>query len=211
MNKPKYVIVVGIDYTAASERALDEAFALASTKHGAQLHICNVRCAPGIQVALTGTPVPPPPWEDWASELREWVARKVAAYQASLNVTPFKHLYTHQRMNDPAHELAQLASDVEADVVVVGTHDWHGVARLALGSVAEAVTRLAPCPVLVVRKKALPLPVPAIQPPCPACVSVRQSSGGATFWCNQHSLRPDRCVDGDAARQVAPGVRRATE
>jgi nucleotide-binding universal stress UspA family protein len=139
MNTPKYVIVVGIDYSTASERALDEALALACAKHGAQLHIANVRSA------LDG-------------ELREYVARQVAVFQATAGVAPFQHLFTHQRMNDPAHELAQLAADVDADLLVVGTHDWRGEPRPMLGSVAEAVTRLAPCPVLVVRRKAVPAP-----------------------------------------------------
>lgn len=189
MNKPKYVIVVGIDYTAASERALSEAFALATTKHGVQLHIANVRPTVGTEMVFQGAPVPPPAWQDWAKELREYVARQVAAFQASAGVAPFQHLYTHQRMNDPAHELAQLAADVDADLVVVGTHDWQGVSHFLLGSVAEAVTRLAPCPVLVVRRKAVPPSMATIQPPCPACVAARQASNCANLWCEQHSER----------------------
>lgn len=185
MNKPKYVIVVGIDYSTASERALDEAFELAVTKHGVQLHIVNVRSAFSAQTAFFGALVPLPPWQDWATELREYVARKVTAFQATAGVAPFHHLYTHQRMNDPAHELVQLAADVEADLLVVGTHDWRGVARL--GSVAETVSRTAPCPVLVVRRKALPAPMPAIEPPCPACIASRDASNGESFWCEQHS------------------------
>ena len=158
MNKPKYVIVVGIDYSTASDRALDEALALACAKHGAQLHIANVRSALDAPTASNGAPAPLPPWEYWAGELREYVARQVAVFQATAGVAPFQHLFTHQRMNDPAHELAQLAADVDADLLVVGTHDWRGEPRPMLGSVAEAVTRLAPCPVLVVRRKAVPAP-----------------------------------------------------
>src|SRR6187549_2525875 len=132
MSIPKYVIVVGIDYSMASERALDEAFTLGSTKHGVQLHIVNVRGAldeqtpTGEQAPSDGTPTPLPPWRYWAAELSEYVARKVAAFQATAGVTPFQHVYTHQRMNDPAHELARLATDVLADLVVIGAHDWYG-------------------------------------------------------------------------------------
>ncbi len=190
MNKPKYVIVVGVDYSTASERALDEAFALACTKHGVQLHIANVRPAFGEQTIVNGVPVPAPPWQYWATELREFVARQVAAFRASAGVAPFQHLYTHQRMNDPAHELAQLAADVEADLLVVGAHDWQGGSGLALGSVAEAVTRLAPCPVLVVRRKAVPPSVPAIQAPCAACVATRSASNGSSLWCDTHGESP---------------------
>jgi nucleotide-binding universal stress UspA family protein len=187
MTIPKYVVVVGIDYSIASERALEEAFLLASTKHGVQLHVVNVRAAVGEQAASAGAPDPLPPWRYWASELREYVARKASAFQATAGVTPFQHLYTHQRMNDPAQELARLAADVEADLVVVGAHDWYGESDRTLGSLADAVTRLAPCPVLVVhRKPALPS-VPAIQPPCAACLAARSASNGVSLWCKQHS------------------------
>jgi len=186
MHNHRYVIVVGIDYTAASERALDEAFALARTKHGVQLHVVNVRSAFGEQLTSNESPATLPPWRLWATELREYVARKVAASQATAGVTPFQHVYTHQRMNDAAHEIAQLAADVEADLVVVGTHDWHGSSRLMLGSVADAVTRLAPCPVLVVRRKSVPLPMRAIQPACAACLASRAASKGSELWCEQH-------------------------
>jgi hypothetical protein len=79
--------------------------------------------------------------------------------------------------------------DVEADLVVVGTHGRRGLTRLMLGSVAEGTVRLAPCPVLVVRPKAVPAAVPTIQPPCPRCVEARTASGGKQFWCEQHSER----------------------
>ena len=42
------------------------------------------------------------------------------------------------------------ADEVEADVVVMGTHGRSGWNRLSLGSTAEAVLRQAPCPVLTV-------------------------------------------------------------
>lgn len=167
MTHPKYVIVVGLDYSAASERALDEAFSLGCTKHGVQLHVANVRAAPNQPAASPEEPTAALPFRYWASELREFVARKVAAFQATAGVTPFQHLYTHQRLSDPAQELAQLAADVRADLLIVGTHDWHGAAGPTLGSVAEAVTRLAPCPVLIARRTAVPPPAPAIQPAAP--------------------------------------------
>ena len=161
MNQSKYVIVVGVDYSRASERALDEAFSLACSKPNVQLHVANVRPEFDEQTASAQNALPHPPWRYWATELHDYVARKVAAFEVSAGITPSWHLHTHQRMNDPAEELAQLATNLEADLVVVGAHDWHGEARSRLGSVAEAVTRLSPCPVLVVRRKAQPSPLSA--------------------------------------------------
>lgn len=187
MTLPQYVIVVGVDYSAASERALDEALSLACSKRGVQLHVANVRSEPGADAAWAGEAAPPAPWQYWASELREFVARKVAAFQVTAGAAPLQHLYSHQRMGDPAHELAQLATDVEADLVVVGTHDWHQPSQRLLLSVTEGVTRLSPCPVLVVRRKAVSPPSPAIQPPCPTCIAARKATNGAKLWCERHS------------------------
>lgn len=46
------------------------------------------------------------------------------------------------------------AKESRAELVVVGTHGRTGLARLTLGSTAEAVLRSAPCSVLVVRLSA---------------------------------------------------------
>ena len=50
-----------------------------------------------------------------------------------------------------ADTIAELARDWKADLLVVGTHGRRGVSRLLIGSVAERVVRLAPCPLLLVR------------------------------------------------------------
>lgn len=47
-------------------------------------------------------------------------------------------------------EIIRLAAETDTDLVVMGTHGRHGVARFLLGSVAEKVVRTAPCPVLTV-------------------------------------------------------------
>jgi nucleotide-binding universal stress UspA family protein len=50
-----------------------------------------------------------------------------------------------------AQAIVDLANSASAELVVVGTHGRTGLARLTLGSTAEAVIRSAPCSVLVVR------------------------------------------------------------
>ena len=56
-------------------------------------------------------------------------------------------------MGSPGAEIVKAAKEWEADLVVVGSHGRRGVTRALVGSVAEAVMREAPCPVLVVRAK----------------------------------------------------------
>ncbi|MFO0579955.1 MAG: universal stress protein [Polyangia bacterium] len=53
----------------------------------------------------------------------------------------------------PADEIVRIAKEWAADLIVIGSHGRSGIARVLLGSVAEAVTRHAPCPVLVVRTR----------------------------------------------------------
>jgi nucleotide-binding universal stress UspA family protein len=54
------------------------------------------------------------------------------------------------RHGTPWTEIATVAREAKADLVVMGTHGRRGVARMLLGSVAERVVRTAPCPVLTV-------------------------------------------------------------
>ena len=51
----------------------------------------------------------------------------------------------------PATKIVEAAKSWPADLIMIGSHGRGGVARLLLGSVAEAVVRHASCPVLVVR------------------------------------------------------------
>jgi hypothetical protein len=112
---------------------------------------------------------------------------------------------THVRTDRSERELATLASDLEADVVVVGCHGRGGFPRLVLGSFAEAAVRWCPCPVLVVRPKATPGTVPTLRPPCPDCLSVRRATNRREFWCSAHRER-DGQRDPRAAVSAEPGL-----
>jgi nucleotide-binding universal stress UspA family protein len=58
------------------------------------------------------------------------------------------------RTGVPHQEIVALARDERADLVVIGTTGRGGLNRALLGSVADRVVRLAPCPVLTVREPA---------------------------------------------------------
>ena len=51
----------------------------------------------------------------------------------------------------PREEIVATAAQEQADLIVMGTQGRSGLDRALLGSVAERVIRLAPCPVLTVR------------------------------------------------------------
>lgn len=52
---------------------------------------------------------------------------------------------------DPAGEIVRVSEEQRIDLIVIATFGKTGWRRLAFGSVAEKVVRLAPCPVLVIR------------------------------------------------------------
>jgi nucleotide-binding universal stress UspA family protein len=82
----------------------------------------------------------------WArAEFDKWAAQGKAA---GLQVRPVL------RTGVPHEEIVALATDELADLLVIGTHGRGGVSRVLLGSVADRVVRLAPCPVLTVREPA---------------------------------------------------------
>ena len=189
-SEKSYVIVVGVDYSPASDLALERALELAAARPRADVHVVNVVRLLGAQALVEG------PAEqngfagvslaDATAQVARYLEQRRQVFAGSLDSV---RLHAHLRLEEPAQEIAQIAADLEADLVVVGTHGRRGIARVLLGSVAEAVVRLAPCPVFVVRPKALPERLPQIEPPCPQCVEARRTSGGAEYWCEQHRER----------------------
>jgi nucleotide-binding universal stress UspA family protein len=190
-EKP-YLIVVGIDYSEASDLALEQAFELAAARPNAELHIVNVVRLYGNQALIdapTAAGFSAISLADANAQLDSYVQQRQQAYSASNPLAEgagLRRVVSHLRLEAPAAEIAQLAADLEADLVVVGTHGRRGISRLLLGSVAEGVVRLSPCPVFVVRPKALPAETPKIEPPCPRCVEARAASLGKEYWCEQH-------------------------
>jgi nucleotide-binding universal stress UspA family protein len=186
-NQHPYIIVVGIDYSESCARALKEAFGMAARQPGAEPHVIHVTSATDLPDNFARAKA-----EQAAQELKAYVTAQLAKYaEAHPGAATFPRVHTHVRLGAAADEIAELATDLEADLVVVGTHSRRGMERLLIGSVAERVVRLAPCPVVVVREKAASS-VPKIQPPCPSCVETRKASKGQELWCETHRERHGR-------------------
>ncbi|MDA1049201.1 MAG: universal stress protein [Planctomycetota bacterium] len=63
--------------------------------------------------------------------------------------------YEHRLVTgEPAHAIVRLATQENADMIVIGTHGRTGLTRLLMGSVAESVVRRAACPVITVKQNA---------------------------------------------------------
>jgi nucleotide-binding universal stress UspA family protein len=57
------------------------------------------------------------------------------------------------RLGNPYWEIVEAAKSLEADLIILATHGHTGIKHILMGSTAERVVRLAPCPVLTVRER----------------------------------------------------------
>jgi nucleotide-binding universal stress UspA family protein len=185
METPKdSVVVVGVEYSDLGLEALRSAAVLA---RDGTLHCIHV--VPEVAAGpMTGIPVPPS-LEQEASRLHAYVLSHLLEGTRAQDAG--RRFVVHVATGAPAREIARLASDLEADLIVVGTHGRTGLRRLLLGSVAAGVLRLAHCSVHVERPKDYGMvDVPAIAPPCPRCRAQRDATGD--LWCPQHRERHGR-------------------
>lgn len=138
-------ILVPTDLSEGAEEALDYACELAS-KLDATIHLVNVIGIPALGlpelgVALTSTMIDSMIAENQKA-IDELAARKCTAARIGQVLL---------KTGDARDLINQTATEVGADLIVMGTHGRRGVTRALLGSVAETVVRSAPCPVLTVR------------------------------------------------------------
>jgi len=141
-------VLVATDFGEASEAALTYGRTLAG-RFGAKLHVLHV--AQSIYLNAFGA---------------ENFAAMAPALQRDLEETCRKELDELLIDNDtsgpktegvlitsssPAFAIVDYAREHEIDLIVMGTHGRAALAHLMMGSVAERVVRLAPCPVLTIK------------------------------------------------------------
>jgi nucleotide-binding universal stress UspA family protein len=101
--------------------------------------------AMGLTVPFGGVPIVPPP--ELIAQMRAGAHAALEALVARLDVKAEPRVAE----GDATAAIIRTAEQVEADLVVVATHGRTGLARVALGSVAEKVVRGARSSVLVAR------------------------------------------------------------
>lgn len=182
-STPRVVILAAVDATAASEQVTVTASRLAKAMLGAELHLLHViDVAPRDATPGDGT------FPSTTQALEE--SRKVLEKASDAVAKTFEgRVVGHLAAGTAWREIVQLAANLQADLVVVGTHDRKGIQRLMIGSVAEQVAKKAQCAVLVARAKDYHSDVPEIEPPCADCVAKQRESKGATLWCDRHTSR----------------------
>lgn len=142
-------ILVATDFSAPADTALRYGKDLART-HGASLHLLNVADDLGARMAAAPMAIVPD-LGHLQSDLEEDARRAVAALLTDEDRRVLRAQPMVLTASRPTDAILSYARDVNADLIVMGTHGRTGVAHLFMGSVAEHVVRAAPCPVLTVR------------------------------------------------------------
>lgn len=179
------VYLVALDATSNADDVLEVACGVASALPGpAELHLMNVIGPLTPEAAAMGSGAL---GDTTAIEL----ARKIVDRASEMARERFPgRVVGHIAVGEPWREIVQMSTSLRSDLVFVGTSGRKGVARLALGSVAEKVVRHAGCPVLVARKKDHHSHVvPQIEPPCPDCLAVQVASKREKLWCARHDTK----------------------
>lgn len=193
MSNVPYRVVVGTDFSETAELALKSAFEFAAQHERGEVHVINAVQYLGafVQMDLPDATAYRLPLDEAQERLEAHVGAALSTWQEETKKT-ISRCAAYVGIESPAVAVAQLATDLEADMTVIGTHGRRGLKRFLLGSVAEAVVRLAPTPVYVVRPKGHEAQVPQIEPPCPRCMEERKASGGERLWCEQHAEKHGR-------------------
>jgi len=179
------VVLAGVDFSTLSI----EAFAVAqdvAAKAGGELHLVHVLPLPAADSFVASRATRELRYAEMASEVQNRLQQLVAHAPAGI-----KRISLHVRVGSADAEIAQLASDIGADLIVVGTQGLTGIARMVLGSVSESLVRRAPCPVLAYRSKAAPA-WPQIEPPCPDCLATQRETQRRQLWCERHAQHHPR-------------------
>ena len=135
-------VLVATDFSETSEGGLRWGAEIARAQH-AKLILVHALRLPSI--ATPYVPVPP----DLDLELEQQVTARLAEIATRLADAGFQ-LETDIRHDDPAVAIRDAALHWQADLAVIGTRGLSGLEHLILGSVAERVISIAPCPVLSV-------------------------------------------------------------
>jgi nucleotide-binding universal stress UspA family protein len=174
-----YVVVAALSFDETGAAALAEAARIASsTRQTCELHAVHV-VHEGAHATSAGE----------LSSLNKHMGDATAELQRVLQKQgTSERVICHVRVGSVAPTIVQAAVDIDADLLIVGSHQRTAVKQLLLGSIAKEVVAHAHCPVLIaIPKDYSGLTVSqSIEPPCPDCLTVRAQTKNETFWCTRH-------------------------
>jgi len=142
-------ILVPFDFSEYAERAFHNALDLAEKWHS-RLLLLHVVPAPSYPPMVMGTYFNP---TDFEASLRAEAETRATEFVTKVG-RPGVPVDVRVVVGDPFADICRIGEQEQVALIVMGSHGRTGFGRVLLGSVAERVVRHAPCPVLVVGKKA---------------------------------------------------------
>jgi len=139
-------ILFPTDYSRCSDQALVRALWLAE-HHGAELHVVHALLPLDFDPYNLAHHLPD--LEGLQRQINRMTSVRTPAYR---NYTDVEIVSTTVRGIAAAPAILTYAAEHDIDLVVMGTHGRRGINHFLLGSVAEEVVRMSPCPVLTVRE-----------------------------------------------------------
>jgi nucleotide-binding universal stress UspA family protein len=137
-------LLVPLDGSSGGDAALEYVFEEFPDARVTLFHVINpARASFTAQAAL------PSFSEEWYEEERS--SAEALFEEARERAPATATIETEIEVGRPSRAIVEYTDDHDVDGIVMGSHGREGVARVLLGSVAEAVVRRSPVPVTVVR------------------------------------------------------------
>ena len=133
-------VVVPVDMSAESLAAVDVALQIANSPD--RIHVLRVLHEPHSSY---------PDALCEAIDHSKWRNAAIEELQGSLADEKYAQVKLCVEFGDPGHTIMEHADAVRAKLIVMPSLGKRGIKRLLVGSVAERVTRLSHCPVLILR------------------------------------------------------------
>lgn len=135
-------IIWATDGSSSADQALSYAQSIAA-EYNARLVVAHCMETAAAHNGASG------PLRTNAEELRAKVEKQASAL-AEEGFAVSENIFTGSAGARPAHAIAELAREIDANLIVAGTRGHTPLAGLMLGSVTQRLLHIAPCPLLAV-------------------------------------------------------------
>lgn len=148
-------ILAATDFSAASRQALEFAMNVAPDADIDLLHVYGVWGESRLSMAGAG----PRDRNAYRLQVEKSDSATLQGWTEQIKLNGRKPVL-HVRQGHPANLISQMATERQADLVVMGTTGQSGLPYILLGSVAEKVLRIVPCDTLIVRPQGFRFELP---------------------------------------------------